>query len=366
MRNSILTFVCALAINAGAQTQDVEVVEFHPAPGQFVNLLPEAEEGETQESICRKATQQLKDSLLLHLGTFGGYVTVRFDHPVENKRGSDLRIKGNAFYAEKDPVYGEATIGGSIEPGIVYAGVGNTLETATWYELAGSEYYTTEIHDFTITYHKPTKETGDHSLPASVCDDYVRWEATWTENGVRRDSTGYHPKLSFHKQTYWPLWEADTDELTFRGGRVPNNAVDQSGNGTYWVQYRYANDAYGYVDASLKDDDYATFDLDWAVDADGRHVTLDHADFIRVQTAIFQYCGWIGETSTEVASFTDLHLIDGYDDNPIIITPRTTDVIAPATTDYRGTATYYNLMGQKISHPVRGQIYICNGRKCVF
>ena len=27
-----------------AQTQEVEVLEYHPAPGQFVNMLPEAEE----------------------------------------------------------------------------------------------------------------------------------------------------------------------------------------------------------------------------------------------------------------------------------------------------------------------------------
>lgn len=361
---STVTF-CALVTTISAQTQDVEVVEFHPAPGQFVNELPSAEEDETHESICQKATQQLRDSMLLHLGAFGGYVTVRFDHPIENKRGSDLRITGNAFYAEKDPMYGTETIGGSIEPGIVYAGVGSSPETATWYELAGSEYYTTETHDFTITYHKPTHETGSHTLPASICDDYIRWEATWTQNGERRDSTGYHPKLSFHQQTYWPLWEKG-NEMTFRGGRVPNNAIDQSGKGTYWVLYRYANDAYGYVDASLRDDDYATFDLDWAVDSMGQHVALDHADYIRVQTAIFQHCGWLGETSTEVGSFTDLHLLAGYDDNPIIITPRTTDDIHSTTVPQRGTATYYNLTGQKVSHPIKGNIYIQNGKKRVF
>lgn len=363
-RIALASLLLCLVLTSTAQTQTVEVMEFHPAPGQFVNVMPEATEGMTQADICQKATEQLEKGLLLHLGTFGGYVTVRFDHPIENKRGSDLRITGNAFYATNDPVYGKTTIGGSIEPGIVYVGVGDDVETATWYELAGSEYYTTEIHDFEVTYHKPTAETGTHSMKYYTLDNYIQWEATWTENGVRKDSTGYHPKNIYHKQTYWPMWE-DGETLTFRGGCVPNNAVDYSGDGTNWVQYRYSADAYGYVDAAPKDDNASTFDLDWAVDADGNHVDLDHADFIRVQTAIFQYCGWVGETSTEVAAFTDLHLVEGYDNDPIIITPKT-NAIRPIITTPEGTNTYYNVMGQKVDKLVRGHLYIHQGRKIIY
>ena len=61
---------------------------------------------------------------------------------MKNTLGSDLRIKGNGFYSTSDPVYGSETIGGSFEPGIVHVGVGDSPETAQWYELAGSEYYT--------------------------------------------------------------------------------------------------------------------------------------------------------------------------------------------------------------------------------
>ena len=73
------------------------------------------------------------------------------------------------------------------------------------------------------------------------------------------------------------------------------------------------------MDASLNTDDYSTFDIDWAVDTDGNHVDLKEVNFIKVVCGIFQYCGWLGETSTEVAEFQDLHLVPGYDDNPIII-----------------------------------------------
>ena len=168
-------------LTATAQTQEIEVLEYHPAPGQFVNTLPNADETTTHEEICQRATKNLNNKEMVHLGTYGGYVTVKFDHPVQNKKGSDLRILGNGFYANADPVYGKETIGGSIEPGIVYVGVGDNVETAQWYELAGSEYYRgRQIFDFTITYHKPTAESGEHNQEWSTYDNYIKWEATWS------------------------------------------------------------------------------------------------------------------------------------------------------------------------------------------
>lgn len=373
IKQVILTSVLSvLAFAVQAQTQKVEVLEYHPAPGQFVNTLPSADENTTQEEVNQRCEEQLNSDALVHLGTFGGYITVKFDHAIENKPGSDFLVLGNGFYANADPIYGAATIGGSIEPGIVYVGVGKNLESAKWYELAGSEYYTSEIHDFEISYHKPTAESGVHSQSGSSHDNYIKWECSWTDkNGERRDSTGYHCKNVYHRQSYWPLWEGK-DELTFKGGKLPNNAIDTSGKGTYWVQYRYAKDAYGYADACPATDSlYSSFDINWAVDDEGNQVVLDHIDFIRVKTGIFQYCGWLGETSTEVSSVVDLHLVEGYDDNPYIITPRkrpSTGIQLPTVSDHQvqGDAAYYSLTGQRVERVERGKIYIHKGKKVVF
>lgn len=370
LRGVLLTSTLAvLALHGQAQTQHVQVLEYHPAPGQFVNTLPDADESTTQEEVNRRCEEQLASDGLIHLGTFGGYITVKFDHPIENKPGSDILILGNGFYAANDPIYGSSTIGGSIEPGIVYVGVGKNLEEAKWYELAGSEYYTSEIHDFQITYHKLTAESGEHTQFGSFYDNYIKWECSWTDkNGERRDSTGYHCKNNFHRQSHWPLWEGKT-ELTFKGGKLPNNAIDTSGNGTYWILYRYAKDAYGYVDASqAKDSLYSSFDISWAVDEEGNEVVLDHIDFIRVKTGIFQYCGWLGETSTEISSIADLHLIDGYDDKPFVIAPRqrpTTGITRP-TIHVVEDDIYYNLMGQRVQNLVKGHIYVHKGRKVIY
>ena len=331
MRTTILfASLLSLAVAANAQSkQTIKVIEYCPAPGQFINNLPSIDAGMSQEERLKVCEEQLKDGNPVCLGAAGGYITLSLDQPIKNGKGSDLRILGNAFYSQNDPVYGDATIGGNVEPGIVYAGVGASPETAQWYELAGSEYYTTQRHNFKITYHKPTAETGDHSLPCSIFDKYIRFAASWTEpDGTPCDSTGYLMKNSFHMQSYWPQWE-DKEEMTFHGSRLPDNAINYGGDGTdadnpqYWITYRYASDSYGYADAAPNSDDtYTTFDLDWAVDKNGNPVNLDHADFIRIQTGVLQQCGWTGETSTEVAGLVNLHLLPGYDDNPIIITPR--------------------------------------------
>lgn len=331
MRTTILfASLLSLAVAANAQSkQTIKVIEYCPAPGQFINNLPSIDAGMSQEERLKVCEEQLKDGNPVCLGAAGGYITLSLDQPIKNGKGSDLRILGNAFYSQSDPVYGDATIGGNVEPGIVYAGVGASPETAQWYELAGSEYYTTQRHNFKITYHKPTAETGDHSLPCSIFDKYIRFAASWTEpDGTPCDSTGYLMKNSFHMQSYWPQWE-DKEEITFHGSRLPDNAINYGGDGSdadnpqYWITYRYASDSHGYADAAPNSDDtYTTFDLDWAVDKNGNPVNLDHADFIRIQTGVLQQCGWTGETSTEVAGLVNLHLLPGYDDNPIIITPR--------------------------------------------
>lgn len=331
MRTTILfASLLSLAVAANAQSkQTIKVIEYCPAPGQFINNLPSIDAGMSQEERLKVCEEQLEDGNPVCLGAAGGYITLSLDQPIKNGKGSDLRILGNAFYSQNDPVYGDATIGGNVEPGIVYAGVGASPETAQWYELAGSEYYTTQRHNFKITYHKPTAETGDHSQPCSIFDKYIRFAASWTEpDGTPCDSTGYLMKNSFHMQSYWPQWE-DKEEMTFHGSRLPDNAINYGGDGTdadnpqYWITYRYASDSYGYADAAPNSDDtYTTLDLDWAVDKNGNPVNLDHADFIRIQTGVLQQCGWTGETSTEVAGLVNLHLLPGYDDNPIIITPR--------------------------------------------
>lgn len=359
----LLAALIMVVVTASAQAQQtVKVLEYCPAPGQFTNNLPKIKNTMSAEERLKACEEQLEDGYPVCLGAAGGYITVALDQPIKNGKGSDIRILGNALYSNNDPKYGDATIGGSVEPGIVYVGVGSSPETAKWYELAGSEYYTTEMHRFEITYYKPTVETGKSKTPYITIDNYIRWTASWTNpDGSKQTAEGWQPKNQFHEQSYWPAWE-ENDQITFRGARLPDNAVNYGGDGSdldnpqYWVSYRYAADSYGYVDAAPNNDDvYTTFDLDWAVDSDGNPKHLDHADFIRIQSGVLQQCGWLGETSTEVSSITNLHLTKGYDDNPIIITPRQRPTgIAGTNANAARETMRMSIDGRRLLKPERG------------
>lgn len=114
------------------------------------------------------------------------------------------------------------------------------------------------------------------------------------------------PKNIYHRQDYYPKW-LEEDELSFKGTLLPNNAKDESGEGKYWVLYAYP---WGYADNGLNVDETSNFNIEWAVDAEGNPVHLPGIDFVKIYTGVNQYCGWLGETSTEVMGINDLHLLN--------------------------------------------------------
>lgn len=279
------------------------VYEYCPAPGQFINEMPKYEAGDTYADMLKKVEESISgtNDVMISLGGYGGYVTFGFDHTVVNVPGkNDFRIWGNAFYELTDSL----KKGGSSEPGIVMVSYDtncNSIPDDRWYQLAGSEYYKpTTIHNYEITYnrpnpnHKPIEDEDGY-----LCDlEYI----PWCDNC---GSSGYIAKNIFHSQDYWPKW-LDVDTIRFRGTRLADNGFDKSGTGRYYVLYAYD---WGYVDNHPNDfADLNSFDIDWAVDANGSPVELPGIDFVRVYTGLNQYCGWIGETSTEISRAQDLHI----------------------------------------------------------
>ncbi len=279
------------------------VVEYRPAPGQFVNEMPRYEPGDTEADMIRKATDCISgtNDIMISLGGFGGYVTFAFDHTVANIPGEpDIRIWGNCFYEAVNP----DAQGGSAEPGIVmvsYDVNDNSLPDDPWYELRGSDHSNPlTLSDYTITYRRPEPDRTPAQDDSGFIDDlyYIPWSDS-------RGYEGFMPKNIFHNQSYWPLW-LDAATLTFTGTCLPPNGIDRSGTGRYYVLYSYA---WGYVDNHPNDlAGLNSFDISNAVDACGRPANLPGADFIRVYTAVNQYCGWLGETSTEISRAQDLHI----------------------------------------------------------
>ena len=306
MKFFVTILLLAIGIVRAQSPYISKVYEYRPAPGQFVNMLPKYEAGDTQEDMNRKAGESIsgENKMVISLGGYGGYVIFGFDHPIVNVSGaSDFKIWGNAFLSASNPNSETSRDGGSSESGIVMVSCdvnGNGFPDDEWYELAGSEYDKPEtIKNYRLTYYKPDENKEKVPMPgASYINDmtYIKWESN-------QGGDGYLYRNTFHAQPYYPQWIND-ETLVFEGTKLADNYADESGTGSYYVQYAYP---WGYADNYPNNDDRSNFNIEWAVDADGNPVHLPAIHFVKVYTGVNQYCGWLGETSTEVMGAEDLH-----------------------------------------------------------
>ena len=151
------------------------------APGQYVNNL-----SATTAAAALTALNNWSGSDnggYFHVGAFGGYFILGFDHSVQDKKGEpDIAIGGNAF-------------AGWCESGIVWVMQdenGNGLPDDTWYELRGSETGKPSTKQrYAITYYKPA---ADNLNPV------------WTDNMGHSGSinrAGIYPK--FTTEAYYTL-----------------------------------------------------------------------------------------------------------------------------------------------------------------
>ena len=273
--------------NGASQADWNKVIEYTPAPGQFINELKTGgfdASHVTPEAAVSYAESRLMEDGWVSLGGFGGYVIVGFDHSIDNSRTYDFGIISNAF-------------DGSSEPGVVWVMQdenGNGYPDDTWYELAGSETGKFETYrDYAVTYYRP-------SAP--------KMPVQWTDNYGNNGEIDYLQQ--FHNQDYYyPLW-IGTDSYTLTGTRLEARNYDQSGNGSYWIQPHYD---WGYADnfspSDFNSENKANlFRISNAIDFEGNHVNLSHIDFVKVQCAVNSKSGWLGELSTEVCGFYDYSL----------------------------------------------------------
>ncbi len=258
------------------------VFDYQPAPGQFVNVIPSASDGEGKEDVRKKVEEILvgdSPEKFVTLGGFGGNVVLGFDHPIINVEDvDDFVVYGNAY-------------DGSSEPGVIYVAYdanGNGLPDDEWYEIYGEAHsLESTVADYEITYYRPENEIEEETA------EYIAWKDNQGESG-------FISKNSFHRQSYLPLWD-DKDEFTFRGRRLADNGVFENNT---WVLH---NVGWGYADNFSNKDEGANIDIAWARDKNGKELDLPCINFVKVQSAVRQECGWIGEVSPEIAGAKDLN-----------------------------------------------------------
>jgi hypothetical protein len=264
-----------------------EVIDYRPAPGQLINKAPWGVP-ESAQSLVGGTDGSMS------LGAFGGYVVFAFDGPVanhpDNPYGVDFTIFGNASSSWS-------------EPGAVWVQKdenGNGIPDGIWYELAGSDYFfSTTIKGYEVTYSNPGVTVAAH-IP-------------WADN---HGNQGFVMANSFSTQPYYPQGtlfpDIAQDAYTLSGTRIAGMIDDSQG-----VMISSARRAFGYADNQprgsqpydVPDNPYTrdiehaggdAFDISWAVDAEGQYVELDMIHFVKVQTAMLDDAGWLGEVSTEI------------------------------------------------------------------
>ena len=147
-----------------------------------------------------------------------------------------------------------------------------------WYEMAKVNGNDVNIYfDYRITYYRPDSEPTSRD----EWDTYIKWEDN-------QGNSGYKMKNQYHSQPYYPLWAGNT--LSFTGTCLPQNAIDESGSGTYFVLYKFR---YGYADNEINSYDDSSIDISWAVDASGNSVNLPGVDYIKIYTGVNQENGWL-------------------------------------------------------------------------
>lgn len=265
------------------QVMSVKVLDYSPAPGQFVNEIPLYQDDDTRESILAKVEKALNSGEMVTLGAFGGSVTVKLNQPVFASHDGDpeLRILGNAFLYTPETV---ANPIGSAEPGIVMVMTdlnGNGLADDTWYVLAG-EHFDNAVYT-TVSYY-------DNSL-AGDDKKFVKWEDDQGNNGWLSRNAAYH------NHSFFPQWKSD-GSITVEGFRLPDNGSYNEGTGNYDLSVYN-----GYADCWPNNSSRSLLSLSSAVTLDGRPARVTRVDFIKVYTGVLQNNGPLGECSTEVAGF---------------------------------------------------------------
>lgn len=290
MKRILATIICAAAAVSCADKPGtgntppegyIKVYEYRPAPGQFIND-PASGFGSvaSDAAAARFAEARLNapgGGQFVSLGAFGGYIVAGFDLSVANSGGYDFSVSGNQF----------AT---SSEPGVVWVMAdanANGLPDDRWYELRGSESGKEgTIRGYAVTYFRPDGGSRD-----------VRWEDD-------RGGSGVVPANDFHKQAYYPVWIA-ADSYRLEGTMIPSAKYQMEGgawsNGEYGWGYA---DNWGSDRVDPQNPSKVFFKISNAVDGSGEQADLPSIDFIKVQCAVIDNNGSLGEFSTEVTGFS--------------------------------------------------------------
>jgi hypothetical protein len=285
-----------------------KVLEFAPAPGQFVNYPEFSDPGRALGPPSGGGTSAPNNTSVVSLGGFGGYIVLGFDHTVVddplNPFGMDAIVFGNAYWVSGNPNrhWAEcATIEISLDENE------NGLADDTWYLIPGShiidppsqfvieqwdddikdERYPPDDESWIPAGYSGTWETEAFALPAALfgADAVVNPLAGSANEGI----FGY----------------AEYSPTLFLGDLDADNVVDDP-EITAEEFYTTPDDPRktGMTTRSGGGD---AFDIAWAIDPiSGAPAELSGFDFIRLTSAVDSVSPTFGEKSAEIDAVADV------------------------------------------------------------
>ncbi len=282
----------------------VRVIDYSPAPGQFVNNPAFNDPTRALGPPVGGGTINPDNSKLVTLGGFGGSITLAFDHTIlddaHHPFGMDAIVFGNATWVGGDPNrrFAECAV---IE--ISRDANGNGIPDDPWYVIPGSHLGNPSSRFFTQTW---DDATNDPTFPPSN----PLWlppgrHGTWTTSGylLPDDPFALGPVLANPNgpgaTVEGVFGYADCSPVLILGDTVGDNTV-HDGTLTPGRFYTVPDDplAVGVTPGSGGGD---AFDIASAVDpVTGQPAHLAGFDFIRITTAVDHVDPIFGEVSAEI------------------------------------------------------------------
>lgn len=305
MRRTAITSAVLLGALAGAGVRGgdfaSEVVEYRPAPGQFINGPVHHDPSDALGAPIGGGLSAPDNSKVVSLGGFGGSITLRFAHTVLddpcNPFGLDAIVFANSFWSGGNPS------NPSREPGVIEISLdanANGLADDPWFVIAGT--LLPAIPDDAAAMRQWDNDPGSPTPPA---------DTSWYPDDSIHDFVppGFP---SSYATSGWLLasgslvvGHADASPVLLLGDQDADDAVDDPGADPAGFYTRPDNPwASGVTPGSGGGD---AFDIAWAVDpATGEPARLPGFDFIRLSTGRDALMPPLGEVSTEVGGVSDV------------------------------------------------------------
>ena len=309
-----MTAALQMLLSAGALADSpfaALVIDYQPAPGQFVNQPAFNNPGDALGPPIGGGTSAADNTSKVTLGGFGGSITLAFDHTVlddpANPFGLDAIVFGNAFYVGGDPNRHWAECG-HIEISRDVNGNGVHDDDEPWYLILGShitdpnaqfetQTWDDDIEDPTFPPANPgwippgqagIWQTAAYLLPEGIFAGPV----VENPNGPAATDEGVYGYVDFSPTLL--LGDLDGDDVV----DDPSITAEEF--------YTFPDDAFtvGITNGSGGGD---AFDIGSAVDPETMMPAgLDGFDFLRLSTAVNSINGALGEMSTEIDAVADV------------------------------------------------------------